>query len=721
MGTAVNAMRMQLAAVGAIAMLAQVALLREVGVAFFGSELALLLGLGAWLLGTGMGALSAHGTTQATEGSVRRALVAAGLLLPAAVVLARVIRPLLGGIPGAELPLARQPVALLACVLPVAITSGLLFQWTARRYMSTGRSLASAYAIESAGGLVGGLAAALLAVSGRPNVEIALAGSVVALLTAVVTARGAWVASRWLALAVLSTEVAVVPMLPRLDARMTAWTHPHMLATRDTPYGRITVTGSGGQVVVFEDDALAYENQGTTAEALVHPAAVQRPAPRRVIVLGGAAQGLLPEVLRHGPRSVLDIELDPALVAPVASHLSGRERSALDDPRVRIAYGDPRRLLAGAGRCDLLLIGMPEPTSGRTSRYYTREFFAECAAHLAPDGVLAFRLRSSENLWTPLLMHRAADIRRALADVLPDPVMLPGASDLFLASPAPLSRTPDSACARLAARVPQARLVTPAYLRYLYTNDRFAAAERLAGSPAEPNTDLRPGCYQFSLLLGLARFDPRIAHLQPAALSGGDLARSPWTWVGVLACTALVAVLRRRTTPRRLLITAVAGAAGMAIESALLLDYQIRSGVLAAELGLMLMAFMTGLALGAPAVVSLIRSGVRPRVVGYGISALLAAIGLASAALMDAGLLGARAGTALALAATGGLVAAAFAFAARHDAPGTTVQVGPLYAADLAGGCTGAVVAGLVLIPMLGLDATAALGGIVALAIVALV
>ncbi len=715
-------MRLQLTAVGAFSMLAQVALLREAGVAFFGSELALVLGLGAWMLGTGLGALSGRPGAAPAERSVRRALVAAAVLLPAAVALARGIRPLLHGVPGAELPLARQPVALLACLLPVAVVCGLLFQWTARRYMAAGRTLAAAYAIESAGGLVGGLGATLLAASGRPNLETAGAGSAVALLVAGLPARGVRDASRWIALALLAGGLAAAPWLHLLDTAMTAWTHPDLIATRDTPYGRVTLTGTGGQLAVLEDDALAYESQGTAAEEFVHPAAVQRDAPGRVIVLGGAAQGLLPEVLLHEPREVLDIELDRALVDLVSPRLSAAERSALADPRVRIEYGDPRRLLEDAGTCDLLLAGMPEPGSGRTSRFYTREFFAECARHLSAQGVLAFRLRSAENLWTPLLTLRAASIGRALAEVLPYRVTLPGATDLYLASRAPLPTDPAGPSARLAARVPDARLVTPAYLRYLYTNDRFASlAERMARSRAEPNTDLRPSCYQASMLLGLARFVPRLALWEPSAVRAGAVARSPWTWAAVLAAAALIAAARRRALAPRLLVTAVAGASGMAIESALLIHYQIRSGILAEDLGVLLMAFMAGLAVGAPALQAVRKAGVPDGAAGRGLAAAFAAIGLATAALLHAGLLGGRAGTALALAATGCLVAAAFALAARDEAAGGGARVGPLYAADLAGGCAGALVAGLLLIPMLGLDATAAAGGIAAIAIAALV
>jgi len=83
---------------------------------------------------------------------------------------------------------------------------------------------------------------------------------------------------------------------------------PGLLAVHDTPYGRTAVTGRLGQVTVFHNGALASESQGTSAEEFVHLAALQCPAPRRVLVLGGSAEGLVREVLKHGPERVEVVE-----------------------------------------------------------------------------------------------------------------------------------------------------------------------------------------------------------------------------------------------------------------------------------------------------------------------------------------------------------------------------------------------------------------------------
>ena len=48
-----------------------------------------------------------------------------------------------------------------------------------------------------------------------------------------------------------------------IDRQTAAWNHPDLLASRDSAYGRITVTGLFGQVAVYENDTLSFETEGT--------------------------------------------------------------------------------------------------------------------------------------------------------------------------------------------------------------------------------------------------------------------------------------------------------------------------------------------------------------------------------------------------------------------------------------------------------------------------
>ena len=718
-------MRARLLLLGLAALLGQVALLRELAVAFYGSELVMVLAMGVWLLGTGLGALAGPPARRPARAG-GRVLLAAAWLLPLSAVLARDLRRLLGGVPGADLDPVKQAVGLLLVLLPPALALGRAFRDLAAARLRRGGTLAAAYAWESGGSLLAGLLAAVLLSLGAPN----LAALLLAALAAAVAADprlgdpgpGDPPGQRRLgrALAPVATGSLVVLALLRLapvDTTLTRLSHPDLLASRDTPYGRVTVTGRAGQVAVFWNDALVYESQGLAAETFVQPAALACARPDTVLILGGALEGLLREVLPHRPRRVDVVELDRRQADLLRRLLPPADSAGLTDPRVRLLYGDPRRRLAELGRYDLILMGGPQPDSGQANRTYTREFFRLCRRHLRPGGVLALRLKAAENLWSPLLAQRNAGVLRALRAAFPDVLVLPGATSTVLASVSPLPRDPAVQAARYRSRglADVTRLVGPAWLAYVLTNDRTAALDSLAHHSRAPvNTDRRPVCFQTSLLLWLSRFHPPLAMRRwPATAAAGAAA-------GLLLAAAwltawLVPRRRRRTAGGGAgAATAMLAAGGglMVLESAVVLLYQTTRGILYRDLGLLLAAVMTGLTAGAAWADRHARDAARNAALNSvpGLRRpvlLLAATALVAAVAARWGGIGLPAALAL-------LAAAGFAVGDLFGRLGERVRraggdpSASLYGADLLGGSLGAVLGGLLLIPGLGLDLAAA-------------
>ena len=705
-------MSVALFATGVVTILGQVVLLRELNVAFFGSELIYTLALGVWLFGTGLGALPGRRTGAPSSARVRGALLVFALLLPAAAVFARLARPAFGAVPGAYLPFPQQLGAMALALLPVSGLAGVLFQWAARHWVGRTDTLARAYAIESAGGLLGGAQATLLLRWGMQTLATALlCGGLSALAAAWSGPQRGRARLRLPSCALAALRLAGRAGAGALDRRLTAVVHPHLLASRDTPYGRVTVTRRAGQVVVFHNDALAWESQGTGAEELVHLAALQVAAPRSVLVLGGDIAGLAAEALKHRPERIDVVELDEAGLGLLARALDDDRRGALLDRAVRLHLDDPRRFVESAQEYDLLLVGAPEPASGQANRLYTSEFYTLAARALRPGGVLALSLRSSENLWTPQLVRRNASIHAALSAAFSDVLVLPGTSNVVLAAARPLVRDPERLAGRLVERRLRTRLVSPPYVRYLLENDRTAEIARLlAEADARPNTDAWPACYQATQVLWLSRFFPRLAMADlpdPARLAA---AHPVALGAAALAGLALLLLLRRVPRLRRALVVAVAGYAGMVLETVLLLHYQVKRGVLFSDLGLLLTLFMAGLAAGSLAADRLARRDSGPPALPRwpGAALLLALAALSAGAAL--GLVDGHAGMLLTgahLVAAGALVAALFSWASLHDVPGQREVVSPLYAADLLGGCLGSLLASLALFPWAGLSGSA--------------
>lgn len=706
-------MVISLIAIGLISILGQVALIRELNVAFYGVELIYLLALGIWLFWTAAGAVVGRRIRFPSPGQIAVLFILFGIALPIDILFIRSSRLILGGVPGAYLPIILQFTVVVITLLPAGLLSGLLFQWTAKAYVTGGRTLALAYAIESAGGFVGGLISTLLIMWGIRNFSAVMVCSLVSIIMSLILLRGVRTARlRSSAIILICIFLALLWNTSSLDRRMTMLNHPNLLESSDSPYGRITVTQLHDQISFFENDALAFETEGMEAEYFCHLTALQHPNPKDVLILGGGIEGIVREMLKYAPQRIHYVELNPVLFNLAIRHLPDDIRKSLGNPNVRITFADPRQYLRESGTYDLILVGMPEPSSGQANRFYTREFFKQCHAKLKPGGILGFRLHAAENLWTIPLARRNMSIYRALQSVFPETLFLPGSTNVVTASNTVLPDSPEVMSRRLQDRQPATRLISTDYIRYLFTNDRYYKIKDLLNhGHAPPNTDIRPVCYQYAIIIWLSQFFPHIAHVDPFSVIGKGFLKSSGAWLLGISFIIFFLIIRFRSELCRIVLVATAGFTGMVLETILILYYQVKHGVLYQDIGLLMMSFMAGLAAGALAIHKKMTGPIdhRPSERLYGAGLLIglcflcAFTGIVLSMDIAAGLFA----ISCLLGASGFAVGGVFAYSSIHDVENPKAMISPLYSADLIGGCVGCLLGSLIFIPVAGMDVTA--------------
>jgi spermidine synthase len=706
-----------LAAAGLLSMLAQVVILRELVAALFGVELLYVVALGAWLVGTASGArLGRH--VSGSRAAVAVPFLALGALTLADLWFIRAAGVIVGAVPGAYLPFPIQLAGVVAATVPPSFVCGLLFPPLVRRVAPDGLRPSQAYAWECAGAAAGGLVVTAMFWSGLSTLQVAL----ITAAAAAVAALHAAVSRHVPALLGMAGIVALATGLVwgparSWDVSLLRWQYPALVAVDDTPYARIAVTRSDGQVAVFANGALAFETEGTSAEAFADLAALQHGRPRRALVIGGGTEGVADALMAHGLSAIDNVEVDERADALVRRVIGQGRTSGRSSTTVRVIYDEPRRVLERERAYDLILVAMPPPTSGETSRFYTQEFFAVCRAHLAAWGVLAIRLPAAENFWPPPLARLVGSVVGALAHEFPSVSVVPGGTLYAFGGVQPLPQSAEPLVERLAARALSPRLMTPPYLRYLYGNDRRAAAGwMLRASPESGiNRDAAPVAYGYAARLWLSKFYPQLA------AAGDERGWGSGPAIAVVLAMMVCGLWWAGRTPARasLAVIAVVSGTAMAIETAALLRYQVANGVMFVNVGWLLTCFMTGMALGswgggAPAGRRLLDAS------PWSLSAVLVAAASGVMFMTRWPQLAGLAATSLLLALTGLAGGAAFA-AVTHKRPGEQARaVSSVYAADVAGGAIGAWLAPLVLVPAVGLDGTAALAAASALALVPL-
>ena len=157
----------------------------------------------------------------------------------------------------------------------------------------------------------------------------------------------------------------------------------HVLIVDTAQYGRMLVVD--GETQSAQHDEYQYH------EALVHPALIEHPAPRDVLVIGGGEGATLREVLRHSDvRRATMVDIDGELIELARRHLGDWHHSAFDDPRTDLHIADGLNYLKGTrDRFDVAIVDVCDYVEGTAVEgIYSRAFFDAVKSVLRPGGIV---------------------------------------------------------------------------------------------------------------------------------------------------------------------------------------------------------------------------------------------------------------------------------------------------------------------------------------------
>ncbi|MFH1887818.1 MAG: hypothetical protein ABIM40_14075 [Pseudomonadota bacterium] len=673
-----------LLAVGSSSVALQLILVREFLAIFGGNELVVGVTLGIWLLaqgaGTWLGGLAAR-QAKNLWGLIHAGHLVLAILGVAALFAVRVLP--LAWVRGSQPGFVAFLFTSLAVLVPYGLASGVMLPLAGR--IPTQGAAGRVYAWDTAGDILGGLVFGLVLVWALTHWQSAAAFGFLHLAAGAGAAKKAGY-SRWrraggiLCAALVGGSLFLAPL-----SRAMRFPGQEVVLWKNTRFSQLAVTRSGNQYNLWQDGVWLYSSGDPSVENLAHPALCQVPEGARVLLVGGGVLGLLTEIAKHQPSRVDYVELDPTVLA-LDDLLSG----SLAASGARVHVGDGRAFirLAAPESWDVILLDLPDPDNAQLNRFYTREFFHEARAALAPEGVFAFTLAGADNYLDPrgLALNRA--VYQALATAFPQILVLPGETHHFLASDSPLSLDIAPVLAR---RRIITRQLEPIDLPTMTDPMRVEGLAAELSSGDEPaNADLSPRAFGHMLDLWLAR-------------SQGS---GFWMWATVAGVGFLSLVAWSGSAARMTLITT--GCAGMGLELALILLFQVVYGYAYTALCLFVTLFLAGSAAGAlGASRAGERAGAWVRRGEWGL-ALVLATALACLPLAESGPRGilflAWGVIPLLILAAGALTGIQFAAAALLLASrSASSTIGGLYLADLAGAALGTVVLGLAALPRLGI------------------
>lgn len=545
--------------------------------------------------------------------------------------------------------------------------------------------------------------------------------------------------------------------------------HHILVDTYQSKYGTIAILQLEDQYSLFQSGNLLFSTAGPEEELysleeqealeFAHFALLQHEEPENILLIGGGLRGTLSGILKHPVKEVDYLELDEALTKIAKPFISRPSQNAINDPRVNLIHADGRHYMKRTLKhYDLIIVDIPDPATALLNRYYTREFFKESLQLLNPGGIVFCGSVSTPDLRGRAIANRNAAIYHTLNSVFPQ-VLVAGNHFLYYVAGSEgsdITLDPQALKERFLARNLDDTLFSPYHFHTLleesqlkrinwvvHTHGRSADSAQ-EGPPAVPvilpdleellsfdnrispvnekyfiNSDFRPIGYFYTLMYHEDLVSGEKSINLAVLLDIDNSLVAPF-----LATVFIILVLFRyydlkRGTARAatyavLVAVFTTGLSTMALQVALIFAFQSIYGFVFEMVGLIVALFMCGLALGAFLVNRMvgIKANITILALVQFIIALLAAIiavSLPQIALIDCHPLIFVVFAFFTF--TAGLIngfdfplATACFNRLQHDPDRT---VGVIYGLELIGACLGAIMAGAVLIPVIGIASAA--------------
>jgi len=577
---------------GLLAASFQIFLLREFSAQFYGNELTFGLVLAGWLFWGGLGSLWATGRTVNRAG-LARLYFAVLILAPLCFAGLRFSRLLIGVLPGEMTGIFTVSLFAFVLTLFLSFPLGTIFVFAVKLE----DHLPRVYLWESVAAAAGGLFAYFALIPFFSNWQaLALLGSASAGMVLLYSKR-----KRMAPLGALALAVYSMFFIFDFPSQKISWKPFTLVRSEDSLYGKLQVIKTAEQVTLYDNGLRVYSfPDPASAEEAVHFALLQNPRAERVLLVGGGTGGSVTEILKY-PKAEIDyVELDPEIIRLSELFLPAAEKEALKNSRVHVIYADGRAFLErNINSYDIIILNLPEPATAQINRFYTQEFFSEVHEKLKAEGVFSFRLPSAENYISPELQNFLSVIYATLRKIFPAVEVVPGDSNIFLASRRPLNVKLDYFIQTLRQMNHQNRYITPEQLPARLHPLRVRALMTKIGEGSKAlNSDLHPISYFFNSVLWSTQFKG----LESKALK--SLARIPSHWlldIPLFLFIGLLVLVRlgSKGSGDSVIPVAVMGLTTMAVEIMSLIWFQARFGYVYKKVALLLAVFMIGLALGA--------------------------------------------------------------------------------------------------------------------------
>ena len=720
--------------IGFTAMAAQIIILRELLIVFYGNEISIGFILGSWLFWGSMGSwflgrLSGKVNLRPVLFSICQ--ISLPFFLVLSILAIRSIKSYLSLAPGEIIGFIPMAFSSFVVLAPICALLGFMFSLGCNIYQAKSNERAQniglAYGWESVGAMFGGALCSFIFIRFLNSITI---GIILGLLNVFAASclyfklkKNKAVFLTFIIIALAALWISRAGNSLDEYSRLKQWRGYQILESGNSIYGNIIVTKRANQYSFFDNGLHLYSvPDKQAAEEAVHFTLLQHSDPKDVLLVGGGAGGLIREMLQYPVRSIDYLELDPLIIKMAEKYLPAEEYRSLRDAKVLIYNFDGRFFIKGSHeKYDCVITHLGDPYTAQLNRYYTVEFFEEVKKVLNEGGIFSFALSSSESYISPELGEYLRSVYLSLKEVFKDVLVIPGDTAYFLA------------CDKIGVLTYNYNLLMDKareggldlkYVREYYLFSElsprlfdYTKSILLQAEQAKINHDFQPSTCYYNMIFWTVRLgEPGFKKILKAVSFRETLK----IVLGICIFIIFIGLIRARKNKyfykhASLIALMVTGFSAMAIQVIMLLSFQIIYGYMFYKIGFLLTVFMAGLAIGSFWIANLMRKFKQPLNILMRVNYLFCILSsglplffswLAASNKEATSQIGANLIFPLLSVSIGLLAGVQFPLVNKiylGDKQGAGQVAGLTYGVDLLGSCLGALLTGVFLIPILGI------------------
>lgn len=211
--------------------------------------------------------------------------------------------------------------------------------------------------------------------------------------------------------------------------------HGQLLEEVYTPYQHLLIANLDSQKIIISNGEVTSnipdEVVGQQESALF---VSMGKMPKKILIFGYGAENVIRYLLDFPVENITYVIEDEIYYKTVYQHLPLEFKQHLRQKRLHIIFTSPRLFLKdNSQKFDFVLVYTPDPSNLVINTFFTKEFYHSIKTHLRDDGVIATRITAAPNYIGEELRNYGSALLYTLQSVFPQVIIIPGKTTWFFA------------------------------------------------------------------------------------------------------------------------------------------------------------------------------------------------------------------------------------------------------------------------------------------------